>query len=54
MAEAGVRGVSDLRNQLDQAKERLKNVDKTIKKLTGRDPSELRYLYYKFIPGSKA
>lgn len=35
--------VRALQDQLEKAKESLKNVDENIKKLTGRDPNELRY-----------
>lgn len=35
--------VRALQDQLEKAKESLKSVDENIKKLTGRDPSELRY-----------
>ena len=34
--------VRSLQDQLEQAKESLKNVDENIRKLTGRDPNELR------------
>merc|ERR1712150_43033 len=42
MAEKGVRGVNVLQDELKRAKERLKNVDQSIKKITGRDPGEAR------------
>ena len=32
-----------LQDQLEKAKESLKSVDENIRKLTGRDPNELRY-----------
>lgn len=32
-----------LQDQLEKAKESLKNVDDNIRKLTGRDPNESRY-----------
>lgn len=35
--------VRALQDQLEKAKESLKNVDENIKKLTGRDPTDLRY-----------
>lgn len=35
--------VRSLQDQLEKAKESLKSVDENIRKLTGRDPSELRY-----------
>ena len=34
--------VGSLQAQLEKAKESLKNVDDNIRKLTGRDPNELR------------
>ncbi|KAG9344831.1 hypothetical protein JZ751_010520 [Albula glossodonta] len=34
--------VRSLQDQLEKAKESLKNVDENIRKLTGRDPNELR------------
>lgn len=34
--------VRTLQDQLEKAKESLKNVDENIRKLTGRDPNELR------------
>ena len=37
-----MRGVSALHEKLEEAKERLKNVDDSIKKMTGRDPAEKR------------
>ncbi|XP_060068943.1 pinin-like [Ylistrum balloti] len=39
---ADVRGVSALQDELEKAKESLKDVDDSIKKLTGRDPTEPR------------
>ncbi|XP_069116621.1 pinin-like [Argopecten irradians] len=39
---ADVRGVSALQDELEKAKESLKDVDDNIKKLTGRDPTEQR------------
>ncbi|OWF42193.1 pinin-like [Mizuhopecten yessoensis] len=39
---ADVRGVSALQDELEKAKESLKDVDDNIKKLTGRDPTEPR------------
>lgn len=41
--------VRALQDQLEKAKESLKNVDENIKKLTGRDPNELRYTKYNLI-----
>lgn len=35
--------VRSLQDQLEKAKESLKNVDDNIRKLTGRDPNESRY-----------
>lgn len=35
--------VRSLQDQLEKAKESLKSVDENIRKLTGRDPGELRY-----------
>ena len=43
MADKSVRGVDVLQEELEKAKERLKSVDDTIKKITGRDPTEKRY-----------
>ena len=37
-----VRGVFALQEELEKAKESLKGVDDSIKKLTGRDPAEGR------------
>ncbi|XP_048737196.1 pinin-like [Ostrea edulis] len=37
-----VRGVSALQNEIEKAKEKMKDVDENIKKLTGRDPTEKR------------
>lgn len=34
--------VRSLQDQLEKAKESLKNVDDNIRKLTGRDPNEMR------------
>lgn len=34
--------VSALKQQIEKAKESLKSVDDNIKKMTGRDPNELR------------
>ncbi len=39
--------VRSLQDQLEKAKESLKSVDENIRKLTGRDPSELRYFSMK-------
>lgn len=39
---AEVRAVSDLQNEIEKARENLKDVDENIKKLTGRDPLERR------------
>jgi pinin len=36
---AELRGVNLLQNELERAKESLKDVDENIKKLTGRDPT---------------
>lgn len=33
-----------LQEQLEKAKESLKNVDENIRKLTGRDPNDVRYV----------
>ena len=38
----GVRGVVALQEELEKAKESLKDVDENIKKLTGRDPGDGR------------
>lgn len=38
-----MRGVETLQDELEKAKESLKDVDDNIKKLTGRDPTEQRY-----------
>ena len=35
--------VRALQEQLEKAKESLKNVDENIRKLTGRDPNDVRY-----------
>lgn len=47
-------GVLALQNELEKAKENLKDVDENIKKLTGRDPYEQRFKYeiYNFIASS--
>ncbi len=45
MAEL-VRGVNALQEELAKAKESLKGVDETIKKLTGRDPGDGRYVVF--------
>ena len=42
MAAADVRGITALQEELLKAKENLKNVDENIKKLTGRDPLDIR------------
>ena len=39
-----VRGVRALRQELEKAKESLSAVDENIKKLTGRDPDDNRYV----------
>lgn len=39
---AEMRGVSALQNEIEKARENLKDVDENIKKLTGRDPTERR------------
>ena len=39
-----MRGVNVLQDELKRAKERLKNVDESIKKITGRDPGDNRYI----------
>lgn len=39
--------VRSLQDQLEKAKESLKSVDENIRKLTGRDPGELRYYLMK-------
>lgn len=39
--------VRSLQDQLEKAKESLKSVDENIRKLTGRDPGELRYCFIK-------
>ena len=36
--------VSVLKQQIEQAKKSLKSVDANIKKVTGRDPNELRWV----------
>lgn len=36
--------VRSLQDQLEKAKESLKNVDDNIRKLTGRDPNEMRWV----------
>ena len=41
MAEV-VRGATALQSELTRARESLKDVDENIKKLTGREPTELR------------
>lgn len=41
---AELRGVNLLQNELERAKESLKDVDENIKKLTGRDPTIQRFL----------
>lgn len=43
--------VRSLQDQLEKAKESLKNVDDNIRKLTGRDPNEMRWVisFFKFI-----
>ena len=38
-----VKGVAALQDELEKTRDRLRGVDETIKKLTGRDPSENRY-----------
>jgi hypothetical protein len=38
-----VRGVSALQNEIEKAREKMKDVDENIKKLTGRDPTERRF-----------
>ena len=38
-------GVLALQNELEKAKESLKDVDENIKKLTGRDPYEQRLFF---------
>lgn len=45
MAVAHVSEFTDLQAELEKAKENLKCVDENIKKLTGRDPSEFRFVY---------
>ena len=45
MADKSVRGVTVLQEELEKAKERLKSVDDTIKKITGRDPAEKRWYF---------
>lgn len=35
--------VRSLQDQVEKAKESLKNVDENIRKLTGRDPNEMRW-----------
>lgn len=41
--------VRSLQDQLEKAKESLKNVDDNIRKLTGRDPNEMRWVISVFI-----
>lgn len=41
--------VRSLQDQLEKAKESLKNVDDNIRKLTGRDPNEMRWVVFLFI-----
>lgn len=41
--------VRNLQDQLEKAKESLKNVDDNIRKLTGRDPNEMRWVMLVFI-----
>lgn len=41
--------VRNLQDQLEKAKESLKNVDDNIRKLTGRDPNEMRWVVCVFI-----
>lgn len=41
--------VRSLQDQLEKAKESLKNVDDNIRKLTGRDPNEMRWVMVFFI-----
>lgn len=41
--------VRNLQDQLEKAKESLKNVDDNIRKLTGRDPNEMRWVMLIFI-----
>lgn len=43
--------VRSLQDQLEKAKESLKNVDDNIRKLTGRDPNEMRWVISVFIYG---
>lgn len=45
MAEAAsvTKGVAALQDEFERSRDRLRGVDETIKKLTGRDPSENRY-----------
>lgn len=42
-AEKMAVAVRALQEQLEKAKESLKNVDENIRKLTGRDPNDVRY-----------
>ena len=41
-----VRGVVALHDELEKARDSLKDVDENIKKLTGRDPTLPRYTSY--------
>ena len=40
-----MRGVNVLHEELEKAKERLKDVDNSIKRITGRDPADKRYYF---------
>lgn len=42
---AEMRGMTILQNEIEKAKDKLKDVNENIKKLTGRDPSDLRYQF---------
>ena len=46
VAMSDVKGVVALHDELERAKSGLKNVDETLKKLIGRDPSDPRYIYH--------
>ena len=43
---AELRGVNLLQNELERARESLKDVDENIKKLTGRDPTIQRFVMH--------
>lgn len=45
---AEMSGVSILQHEIEKAKDKLKDVNENIKKLTGRDPEDLRYVFQLF------